>query len=245
MLLKDTFYLFLITNFALIRGNPQPTSKAVLPPPVSKVPTTLDCCKKNDVPVGCLGLCSPVKPMKMISTGERHKECSQYENIIEACFQPDVTNSSNRSCQDYSPHCVTILAKSCKMPLQADVCKSTCGLCNDNQLPLPSQPRPPLPLKDAAAIACRNFGDRWNVAKVVDRALVCTKDGVSARANCYPCSSWRLMVWENGGFENNIHEMSFIKCPNRSTIAGKYYGGHPYPCNNGVKDNYPLCGEWA
>ena len=42
---------------------------------------------------------------------------------------------------------MTILAKSCKMPLQADVCKSTCGLCNDNHLPLPSQPRPPLPLK--------------------------------------------------------------------------------------------------
>ena len=58
-----------------------------------------------------------------------------------------MTNSSNRSCQDYSPHCMTILAKSCKMPLQADVCKSTCGLCNDNHLPLPSQPRPPLPLK--------------------------------------------------------------------------------------------------
>ena len=56
--------------------------------PLKTVPTTLDCCKKNDVPVGCLGLCSPVKPMKMISTGERHKECSQYENIIEACFQP-------------------------------------------------------------------------------------------------------------------------------------------------------------
>ena len=51
------------------------------------------------------------------------------------------------------------------------------------------------------------------------------------------------MVWENGGFENSIHESP--KCPNRSTIAGKYYGGHPYPCNNGVKDNYPLCGDWA
>ena len=25
----------------------------------------------------------------------------------------------------------------------ADVCRRTCGICNDNQLPLPSQPIPP------------------------------------------------------------------------------------------------------
>lgn len=30
------------------------------------------------------------------------------------------------------------------MPILADVCKRTCGLCNNNQLPLPPQ-QPPLP----------------------------------------------------------------------------------------------------
>ena len=49
------------------------------------------------------------------------------------------------------------------------------------------------------------------------------------------------MVWENGGFEKSIHEGGRLG-PNRSTIAGKYYGGH-HPCTFG--DNYPLCGDWA
>ena len=52
-------------------------------------------------------------------------------------------------CKDDSHLCMTI--SSCMMPILADVCKRTCGLCNDNQLPLPPQqpslPRPPqLPL---------------------------------------------------------------------------------------------------
>ena len=54
-----------------------------------------------------------------------------------------------RPCKDDSHLCMTI--SSCMMPILADVCKRTCGLCNDNQLPKPSQqlplPRPPqLPL---------------------------------------------------------------------------------------------------
>ena len=40
---------------------------------------------------------------------------------------------------------MTILAIQCRtMAILADVCKRTCGLCNDNQLPLPPQ-QPPLP----------------------------------------------------------------------------------------------------
>ena len=79
------------------------------------------------------------------------------------------------------------------------------------------------------------------MARVLDRALVCTKDRVSGGNNCASCSIWRLMVWENGGFEKSIHEGGRLG-PNRSTIAGKYYGGK-HPCT--VKDNYPLCGDWA
>ena len=79
------------------------------------------------------------------------------------------------------------------------------------------------------------------MARVLDRALVCTKDRVSGGNNCASCSIWRLMVWENGGFEKSIHEGGRLG-PNRSTIAGKYYGGHR-PCT--VKDNYPICGDWA
>ena len=45
---------------------------------------------------------------------------------------------------------MTISPKNCMMPVHADVCKRTCGLCNDKQLPLPSVQLPlglpPLPL---------------------------------------------------------------------------------------------------
>ena len=37
---------------------------------------------------------------------------------------------------------MTISAKGCMMPIQADACRRTCGLCNNNQLPLPPQPLP-------------------------------------------------------------------------------------------------------
>ena len=52
---------------------------------------------------------------------------------------------SNSPCKDNSHVCKFLLnpAKSCMDPTQADFCKRTCGLCNDNQLPLPSQPIPP------------------------------------------------------------------------------------------------------
>ena len=55
----------------------------------------------------------------------------------------------DRPCKDDSHLCMTI--SSCIMPILADVCKRTCGLCNDDELPKPSQqlplPRPPqLPL---------------------------------------------------------------------------------------------------
>ena len=125
MLLKETFYLFLITNFAVIRGKKATPVSAFIrgkkATPVSKgklmyfkwdmrfsskcyisllimislishflktAATTLDCCKKNNVHVNCLGLCSLIKPMNMISKGDRHTMCSEYEDVIDACFRP-------------------------------------------------------------------------------------------------------------------------------------------------------------
>ena len=38
-------------------------------------------------------------------------------------------------CKDYSHRCVTISVNNCTMPILADVCKRTCGLCNINQYP--------------------------------------------------------------------------------------------------------------
>ena len=51
----------------------------------------------------------------------------------------------NRPCKDDSHLCMTILAIQCRtMPILAEVCRSTCGQCNVNPLPLPPQ-QPPLP----------------------------------------------------------------------------------------------------
>lgn len=89
--------------------------------------------------------------------------------------------------------------------------------------------------------ACRNFGDDWKVDKTTDRALVCTKGTVTWGLNCNSCSDWRLLVWENGGFELDRFDLDYRYMDDPSTIANKYYGGHN-PCATG--DNYQLCGDW-
>ena len=86
--------------------------------------------------------------------------------------------------------------------------------------------------------ACQNFGNDWKVDHTTDRALVCTKD-TSWTSNCDSCSSWRLLVWADGGFEHNKSDSRQPDDP--LTVAGKYYAGHK-PCNYG--NNYPLCGDW-
>jgi len=47
-----------------------------------------------------------------------------------------MTHLSNMPCKDDSRYCTTISARSCTQPLQADVCKRTCGLwpCVDHAL---------------------------------------------------------------------------------------------------------------
>ena len=93
----------------------------------------------------------------------------------------------------------------------------------------------------AAQKACRNFGNDWKVDHTTDRALICTK-GTSWLSNCDSCSSWRMLVWEDGGYEyNKGTQQGLYQTDDPSTVAGKFYGGHE-PCEIG--NNYPLCGDW-
>ena len=46
----------------------------------------------------------------------------------------DMMNLEDLHCKDYSHHCMSISARGCRMPIQADVCKRSCGLCNGEQL---------------------------------------------------------------------------------------------------------------
>ena len=90
----------------------------------------------------------------------------------------------------------------------------------------------------SATIACQNFGSGWSVNRIQCKALVCNKNGTSWTSNCNDCTTWRMIVWQDGGCETDS------KCQQYSvsTVAGKYYGGHS-PCAWG--DNYRDCGVWG
>ena len=48
----------------------------------------LECCKMHNVQGGCLGLCTPAeKNPPMYSKRERNTNCTQYQDVIELCFQ--------------------------------------------------------------------------------------------------------------------------------------------------------------
>ena len=52
--------------------------------------TPQECCKKNNVPKECFGLCSiaekKTKSAKIIEHGVRYTKCSEYEDVIDRCF---------------------------------------------------------------------------------------------------------------------------------------------------------------
>ena len=90
----------------------------------------------------------------------------------------------------------------------------------------------------SANITCQNFGPDWSVDRIQSKALVCTKDGISWGASCNDCTTWRMIVWQDGGCERDID----CQLDSIATVAGKYYGGH-FPCEWG--DNYQDCGLWG
>ena len=86
----------------------------------------------------------------------------------------------------------------------------------------------------SANITCQSFGPDWSVVRIQSKALVCTKDGLTWTENCNDCTTWRMVVWQDGGCEADTVYSA-------STVAGIYYGGHS-PCG---RDNYQSCGVWA
>jgi len=84
---------------------------------------------------------------------------------------------------------------------------------------------------------CQNFGPDWSVDRIKSNALVCTKRGVIWSDNCNDCTTWRMIVWQDGGFADDTYNGQSI-----STVAGKYYGGH-LPCKD--LDNFQECGVWG
>jgi len=103
---------------------------------------------------------------------------------------------SSVPCKDDSHHCTTVSARSCMEPLQADVCKRTCGLCINNPLPLPSQPIPPFPLLSTIP-KLQNVGrECWLQCNQVDgRCLFCGTEGLCCRMG---------MLWKGNECDGKI-----------------------------------------
>ncbi len=94
-------------------------------------------------------------------------------------------------------------------------------------------------MQSAAEQACTEFGNGWSVEKVIEGALICTKDSLHWGQSCTDCEKWRLLVWEDGADEFP-NDQGVTHDP-YSTNIGKYYGGHP-TCQN--ENDLPLCGVW-
>ena len=92
-------------------------------------------------------------------------------------------------------------------------------------------------MERSANSTCQNFGPDWSVDRIKSNALVCTKRGVIWSDNCNDCTTWRMIVWQDGGFADDTYNGQSI-----STVAGKYYGGHS-PCKD--LDNFQDCGVWG
>jgi len=69
------------------------------------VPTPRECCEDSNIPEFCLGRCSPADAMARQE--KRLSACSQYEAIIENCFQASEGglkgNLDSRSVLDWIP----------------------------------------------------------------------------------------------------------------------------------------------
>ena len=91
------------------------------------------------------------------------------------------------------------------------------------------------------------FGPQWiNTIELgrPRRSLICTKVGTGWGDFCNNCTTWRMLVLEDGANEYGV--------PKCSTKAFKYYGGHKicptdpqfYFIQPHNYCNFPLCGEW-
>ena len=81
--------------------------------------------------------------------------------------------------------------------------------------------------------ACKGFGPSWSFGEETKASLSCAKPPATPKDICNNCSSYRLLVWEDGADERgrNLY----------STVAGQYYGGYS-PCTR--SNNLPYCGDW-
>ena len=91
----------------------------------------------------------------------------------------------------------------------------------------------PLTLQGARN-ACKEFGDGWAFGHETSASLRCFKAPATVKSNCNDCSSFRILVWEDGADEYGPNS--------KHTVAGQYYGGHS-PCSSYT--NVPYCGVWG
>merc|ERR1719460_2862649 len=96
--------------------------------------------------------------------------------------------------------------------------------------------RPPAPMgrtEGAARAYCSSIG--WLTVWRTPKSIICAKPGTSAYKVCNTCSTWRLVVYKNGGRDISHGNQRY------PTKAGHFYCGHK-PCKSGW--NMPYGGVW-
>jgi len=120
----------------------------------------------------------------------------------------DPAHLRNRPCKDESHLCMTISSfLTCTVKIStktlADICKRTCGICNDNELPLPSPklpspkspqlplPRPPLSPSGEYSL----IGEGYCQLESGELPYQCCREDVSSQILCENhCSSWTSCI---------------------------------------------------
>jgi len=93
---------------------------------------------------------------------------------------------------------------------------------------------PPRPCSEVAKEWCTSKG--WIVVgQPMNGNIVCTFDGRSTGHNCDTCSTYNIVVWQDGSPERHCTNYSY------STSAGNVYSAHT-PCQCG--DNLDFCNTW-
>jgi len=135
-----TFCLLLLIAVAMEKSNGEYLLVEI---DEKKVPTPRECCEASDVPEFCLGLCSP--PGVMARQEKRLTACSQYDAVIEKCFQgtepklhyvPLIKEDMGISarivdCQQKCPGEPCEKCELCELCSQCNSCSSPSKVCED------------------------------------------------------------------------------------------------------------------
>ena len=94
---------------------------------------------------------------------------------------------------------------------------------------------------DNAKKVCEKFGPDWNISRIRDGSVVCTRGNTTWKDNCAKCRVWRMAVFLEG---SNEHGSSIKTGVKYTTMLRKYYGGINRCQSPWDPHSYSVCGDW-